>query len=109
MNLYSKSKRGRWEKDFDIESKTKNPEQTFNHPVNGVLNFELCFSMKGGIIYVYVYTCIQHIHACICISLRAKINNDVFQLKMLLDGELSFEMQSKIQDFKVVSDSQHSN
>jgi hypothetical protein len=32
-----------------------------------------------------------------------------FKLKMVLYGEYSFEMQSKIQDFKVVSDIQHTN
>jgi hypothetical protein len=42
-------------------------------------------------------------------SVGAKITIVFFKLKMVLDGELSFEMQSKIQDFKVVSDIQPSN
>jgi hypothetical protein len=63
--------------------------------------------MKFGIIYTYIY--IHHIYVCIYISVGAKKIIVFLKLKMVLDGEYSFEVQSKIQDFKVVSDIQPSN
>jgi hypothetical protein len=44
-----------WEKFYDIERKTKNYRQTFNHLIKLVLNFELHFSMIFGILYIYIY------------------------------------------------------
>jgi hypothetical protein len=45
----------------------------------------------------------------IYISLGEKISIVFFKLKMVIDGEQSFEMQSKVKDFKAVSDIQPTN
>jgi hypothetical protein len=61
--------------------------------------------MKFGIIYIHIYTCVTHIYVCMYIyQSRRKNEHCFFLIKNGAKGEESFQMQSKIQDFKVMSD-----
>jgi hypothetical protein len=59
---------GRWEKYYDIERKTKNSKQTFNHLIKLVLNFELGFLWYLDLYtYIYIYIYIHTYNICIYI------------------------------------------
>jgi hypothetical protein len=78
--------RERWEIRYDIQDKTINSWETFNHLIKLVLNFKLRFSMKFGIIYIYVYIYTTNICMHIYILIGGKMSI-FFQLKIVQDGE----------------------
>jgi hypothetical protein len=63
-----------WEKYYDIEWKTKNSEQIFNHLIKLLLNFIMFFYDVCNNIYIHIYTHTQHIYVCIHISVGAKMS-----------------------------------
>jgi hypothetical protein len=73
MNVYSKWKPGKKGEILWHRKQDKKLDADHQSSIKLVLNFDLHFSMKCGIIYIYIYSDIQHIYVPIYFSEGAKM------------------------------------